>query len=303
MIFISDDENKDYDTPYLTYFLVGLIVCGTVAAGLALTSPGLQRSIEGFTLGQALGAGFGPLLLGAKLKALGAALGSLQAFKLFSGIFAHPNFITMLWCAMLLWVFGDNVEYAMGTVRYAVFFFVCGALTAIIDALLTHTAPGLRIAFGPGGAVAAVAGAYAAYYPKAKLKVEIHFGGRHNHSLVFGSYGRRGKSSTSHVEARNFIALYGIIMLALAFILPSTGIKGVPYTIFPFWGTVAGLILGYGLSYVFRDYNVLFTLDEEKQEYVRPRRTLKPAYDPFAPEPTPEQPPAPTTPPDDGKTF
>ena len=159
MIFISDDDNKDTDTPYLTYLFVGLIVCGTVAAGLALQSPGVQQSIEAFTLQQALGPGFGPLLLVSKLKALGAALGSLQAFKLFSGIFVHPNFVTMLWCAMLLWVFGDNVEYAMGTVRYAVFFFLCGALTALIDALLTHTNPGVRIAFGPGGAVAAVAGA------------------------------------------------------------------------------------------------------------------------------------------------
>jgi hypothetical protein len=161
----------------------------------------------------------------------------------------------------------------------------------------------VRIAFGPGGAAAAVAGAYAAYYPKAKLKIEIDFGGRRSRSLVFGSYGGRGRSSTSYVEARNFIALYGVIMLALAFIMPSTAISGIPYTLFPFWGTVAGLILGYGLSYVFRDYNVLFTLDEVKQEYVRPRRTLKPAYDPFAPEPTPEQTVAPPPPPDDGKAL
>lgn len=302
MIFISDDENKDTDTPYLTYLFVGLIVLGTVAAGLALQSVSVQRGIENFTLGQALGPAFSTLLLGAKLKAMGAALASLQAFKLVSGIFVHPNFITMLWCAMLLWVFGDNVEYAMGTARYAAFFFLCGILTALIDALLTHTQPGVRLAFGPGGAVSAVAGAYAAYYPKAKLKVEIHFGSRRHRSFSFGAR-RRGHSSTSYVEARNFIGIYAVILLGLAIILPATGIRGIPFTLFPFWGAVAGLIMGYGLSYVFRDYNVLFTLDEEKQEYVRPLRKPKPAYDPFAPEPTPEQPPSPATTPDDGKTF
>jgi membrane associated rhomboid family serine protease len=304
MIFISDDENQDRDTPYVTYGLVCLVVCGLIASGLAFASPAVQKSIEGLTLQPALGPAFGTLLLGMKFKALGSALASLKIFTLFSGIFVHPNFLCMLWTAMLLWVFGDNVEYAMGAARFTFFFFLCGVLTAIIDALVTHTDPGVKIAFGPGGAVAAVAGAYAAYFPLARLKVEIHFGSRRHRrsSIVFGSRYGRGRTSTSFVLARNFIGFYFVLNLVCGIFLSGKGIQNVPYTMFPFWGQAAGMVMGYGLAFLLRDYNVLFTLDEEKQEYKLPPRKPKPAYDPFAPdEPKPDAPPPP--PQDDSKTF
>ena len=119
--------------------LVALLACGTVAAGLMFSNAAGLRTLESLSLSQTLGPGFGSLLLLAKIKALGSAVASLQVFKLFSGIFVHTNFLSMLWFAMLLWVFGDNVEYAMGSARYTAFFFICGVLTALVDALVTRT--------------------------------------------------------------------------------------------------------------------------------------------------------------------
>jgi len=73
-----------------------------------------------------------------------------------------------------LWVFGDNIEDAMGPGRFVVFYLICGlaAATAQVVTNVNSTIPMV----GASGAIGGVMGAYARLYPRAKVVMLIFFG-------------------------------------------------------------------------------------------------------------------------------
>src|SRR5690606_39380376 len=46
-------------------------------------------------------------------------------------MFLHADWLHLLTNMLFLWVFGDNVEDAMGHVRYFVFYLLCGVLSGL----------------------------------------------------------------------------------------------------------------------------------------------------------------------------
>jgi membrane associated rhomboid family serine protease len=66
-----------------------------------------------------------------------------------------------------LWVFGDNVEDALGHIRYLLFYIACAAAAAFTHALINPVSPYPLI--GASGAVAGIVGAYLVLHPRAKL--------------------------------------------------------------------------------------------------------------------------------------
>jgi membrane associated rhomboid family serine protease len=86
---------------------------------------------------------------------------------IFTGMFMHASFLHIAGNLLFLWIFGNNVEDAMGPVKY-VFFYLFGGIAALglqvaIDP--TSTAPTL----GASGAIAAVLGGYLVLYPRARV--------------------------------------------------------------------------------------------------------------------------------------
>jgi membrane associated rhomboid family serine protease len=72
---------------------------------------------------------------------------------------------------LFLWIFGNNVEDAMGRVRYVVFYFL-GGLAAL--ALQVAISPGSTVpTLGASGAIAAVLGGYILLYPRARVLTVI----------------------------------------------------------------------------------------------------------------------------------
>ncbi len=85
--------------------------------------------------------------------------------------FLHGNFMHLFGNMLYLWVFGDNVEDAMGHVRFLAFYLICGVLAALAQAL---TDPGSTAPLiGASGAISGVLGAYLILHPKAKVLVPI----------------------------------------------------------------------------------------------------------------------------------
>src|SRR5207237_10660619 len=66
-----------------------------------------------------------------------------------------------------LWIFGDNVEERMGTMRFLVFYFVCG-LVAVLVHFFTNLNSSLPTV-GASGAIAGVMGAYFLLFPNARV--------------------------------------------------------------------------------------------------------------------------------------
>ena len=85
--------------------------------------------------------------------------------------FLHGSWMHLGGNLLYLWVFGDNVEDAMGHWRFLFFYLACGTVAALAQfaALPQSEAP----LVGASGAVSGVLGAYLILHPKAKVLVPI----------------------------------------------------------------------------------------------------------------------------------
>jgi membrane associated rhomboid family serine protease len=86
---------------------------------------------------------------------------------LFTSMFMHGGWLHIIFNMLFLWIFGNNVEDAMGRVRYIAFYLLGGlaASGAQIAVSPDSTIP----LVGASGAIAAVLGGYALLYPFARV--------------------------------------------------------------------------------------------------------------------------------------
>ena len=86
---------------------------------------------------------------------------------LVTSLFLHAGFFHAVGNMLFLWVFGDNVEDAMGTPRFILFYLVCGVCAAFAHAyMLPHSQQPL---IGASGAVAGVVAAYLLLHPRVRV--------------------------------------------------------------------------------------------------------------------------------------
>ena len=83
-------------------------------------------------------------------------------------MFMHASWSHIIGNMLFLWVFGPEIEDAMGPLRYALFYVVGGvvAMLAQVAVSPTSTVPSL----GASGAIAAVMGAFLVTYPRDRIK-------------------------------------------------------------------------------------------------------------------------------------
>jgi membrane associated rhomboid family serine protease len=88
-------------------------------------------------------------------------------YTFISHMFLHAGWAHFLGNMWILWVFSDNVEDIMGTVRFLLFYIMCGlfALGTHLFFNMDSTMP----VVGASGAIAGVMGAYLILYPHAKV--------------------------------------------------------------------------------------------------------------------------------------
>ncbi len=86
---------------------------------------------------------------------------------IFTSMFLHGSLLHIGGNMLYLWIFGNNVEDALGKVRYLLFYFVCGLAAALAQIL---SGPSSVIpTLGASGAIAGVLGAYWLLYPDARV--------------------------------------------------------------------------------------------------------------------------------------
>jgi membrane associated rhomboid family serine protease len=93
---------------------------------------------------------------------------------LLSSMFLHLGLLHLAGNVLFLWVFGNNVEDAMGHARFVVFYLLCGVLAALAYALanVDSSVP----ASGASGAVSGVLGAYLLLFPRARVLLVLPLG-------------------------------------------------------------------------------------------------------------------------------
>jgi membrane associated rhomboid family serine protease len=146
---------------------------------------------------------------------------------IFTSMFLHGGLFHIAGNMLYLWIFGNNVEDALGHGRFLVFYLLCGVAAAIGQALISPTSNVPMI--GASGAVSGVLGAYLLLYPYATILTLITFG-------FFIRF--------VHVPAVIVLGLWIVVQFANAFL--SLGMPGVGGGVAWFahiGGFVAGLVL------------------------------------------------------------
>lgn len=96
------------------------------------------------------------------------------ALTVFTSMFLHGDWMHLIGNMLYLWIFGNNIEDAMGHVRFVIFYLLCGIAAVLAQALPD---PGSTIPMiGASGAISGVLGAYLLLYPRAHVLVLIPLG-------------------------------------------------------------------------------------------------------------------------------
>jgi membrane associated rhomboid family serine protease len=236
-VFPLRDDNPHFTTPYATYGLIALNVLAWVFVQGLGSEPALSASVCNYglipadVLGTAPAGTSFPVGPGASC-VLGPGGGWHTAI---TSMFLHGGWMHLIGNMWFLWIFGNNVEDAMGHVRFVVFYLLCGLAAA---ALQTAFSPSSIIPMvGASGAIGGVMGAYVLMYPR----VHVHL------FVVLGFY-------------VNTIAVPAYFMLGYWFVLQfvsgalAIGAEGGGVA---FWAHVGGFVAGALLSFVFRDREML----------------------------------------------
>jgi membrane associated rhomboid family serine protease len=158
------DDNPTRRFAFLTAALVAANVAVYIAQALMLEAAGTK-----FVLGYGMipSVLFGTAELARDIETPGAFA------TLFTSMFLHGGFMHVAGNMLYLWTFGNNVEDAMGRVRFALFYAGCGLAAALSQAAVDPASEIPMI--GASGAVSGVLGAYLLLHPHASVYSFVFF--------------------------------------------------------------------------------------------------------------------------------
>ncbi len=82
-------------------------------------------------------------------------------------MFLHGDWWHLAGNMLFLWVFGDNVEDAMGFFRFLLFYLICGVIAGLAHSYANPGSEGPLI--GASGSIGGVVAAYVILYPRVKM--------------------------------------------------------------------------------------------------------------------------------------
>jgi membrane associated rhomboid family serine protease len=161
MIPISD-ENPAHRTPVVTWTLL-IANIAVFFWQLSFTEQGAEAVIRSL--------GFTPR----EFFVRGVGAGDAGPWvTLLTSMFLHGGLMHLGGNMLYLWIFGNNVEDALGHLRFLVFYLTCGVAAALSQAVVE---PDTTIPMvGASGAISGVLGAYVMIYPRARITVIIPLG-------------------------------------------------------------------------------------------------------------------------------
>jgi membrane associated rhomboid family serine protease len=175
-MFPLRDDNPTLHVPLVTYALLGLnVLVWLLVQGLG-NEIALAKSI--CTLGMIPGELLGAAAPGTQIPITEHLICVLEDRSAFytpiTSMFLHGSWMHIIGNMWFLWIFADNVEDAMGPVRFAVFYLLCGLAAAAAQIAIDPDS--ILPMVGASGAISGVMGAYARLYPKAHIQTLVLLG-------------------------------------------------------------------------------------------------------------------------------
>ena len=158
---------------------------------------------------------------------------------LLTSMFMHGGLLHIAGNMLFLWIFGNNVEDSMGPVKFLAFYLLGGLAATAAHTLSdpSSTVPTL----GASGAVAAVLGAYALLYPRARVVTLLFI-------IIF----------ITVIELPAWLVLFGWAVLQVLSASAESGVGGVAYL-----AHIGGFVFGLAAIKLFAS--------RRKDDYVEPR--------------------------------
>ena len=157
------DNNLTHITPYVTY---ALIAANVLVFLIMLMLPDDLEGRTKFSLGAIPAVIFQIKDIAAQDAILPS---SVDFLSILSSQFLHAGWWHLIGNMLYLWVFGNNIEDAMGHVRFLIFYLLCGTGAALINAGMDPNS--VIPTIGASGAISGVLGAYLLLYPRARVMV------------------------------------------------------------------------------------------------------------------------------------
>lgn len=234
------DHNPVDKTPVVTYALIGLNVLTWVGLQGMGINPLFVESICRFGLvsGDLLGsipAGSGIMLSETQVCRFD---GSPDIHTLITSMFMHGGWLHLIGNMWFLWIFGDNVENAIGRVKFLIFYLVCGLAAAA--AQIAIDTQSIVPMVGASGAIGGIMGAYIVLHPRARVK-----------SLLFLLF----FITVIEVPAMIILGIWFLSQLLSG--LPQLG--GMSDGGVAFWAHIGGFVAGAGLIFLLKPKTQVFT--------------------------------------------
>ena len=159
------DDNPTKKFPLFNWFLIALNVWVFFAYQFARDSSQQEAYFSTF--------GFIPNTFFGQVSNFSFEKSMWEWTTIFTSMFSHGGVLHLLGNMLFLYLFGDNVEDAMGRSRYLLFFLCCGTAAALTQGV---SSPSSNIPMvGASGAVSGVIGSYLLVYPRANIRVFYWF--------------------------------------------------------------------------------------------------------------------------------
>lgn len=153
-----NDENPTELTPWMTVLLIAINLVVWFALQDAGAMPGIEQSVSDY--------GTRPCELTAACPVEG-----LGSSALLTSMFMHGGWMHLLGNMLFLWVFGNNIEDSMGSIRFLLFYLITGIVAGLAHVFFSPDSA--LPAVGASGAISGIMGAYIILYPRARVRTWI----------------------------------------------------------------------------------------------------------------------------------
>jgi len=206
-MFPLKDENPTRKKPILTIFLIVLNIVIFIASYFSGSFEGIVDSY-----------GMKPALV----------LKGKELYTIFTSMFLHGGFLHIFGNMLYLWIFGDNIEDALGRPKFLLFYLLSGIVADLAHAFSDQTS--MVPTIGASGAISGVLGAYIVLYPRSRV---------YTYLFPFGIV---------MIPAIFFLGFWFLLqVLSASYLLIGEAISGVAY-----WAHIGGFVAGAVMIYPLR---------------------------------------------------
>ncbi|BEP18293.1 hypothetical protein PYJP_16450 [Pyrofollis japonicus] len=151
--------------------------------------------------------------------------------KILYSMFMHAGFLHLIGNMIYLYIVGDNIEIALGRIRYLFLYISSGLIGAYTQALITYSIDSSSLylpMLGASAAISGVIGAYVLLYPGSAMCKCLGVG--------FGYY-------CFKIKASYYLASWALLQLFLSLLTPYVAV----------WAHLGGFFTGLSLAYLLAD--------------------------------------------------